>query len=274
MKALWSAVLMILGGVAGCGQNDFSLSQPEDTRSATRVLQDPDNGVETNPLSENQSNADASPTRQPIKLSPPTPVTGSYLVGELIDADRMPVKDAEVILREEGLEAHTVKTDSRGRYRVGIVSLQNVTSITAVTVSSQASLAIEKNILESLKLALQDANGGFQRLFQLQVNNMTVKGETSQLNYQVVVPPEQDNTNPVIMSLSVSETVGRIRVTVVARDAESGLAALAYSYDRGASWTSEPEKILPAGTVITPGLILVRDRANNRAANTITVAAQ
>jgi len=271
MKALWSAVLMILGGVAGCGQNDFSLSQPQDTRSATRVLQDPDNGVETNPLSENQSNADASPARQPIKVSPPTPVIGSYLVGELIDADRMPVKDAEVILREEGLEAHTVKTDSRGRYRVGIVSLQNVTSITAVTVSSQASLTIEKNVLGVLEGALEVANGRIQRLFQLQLN--TVRGGTSQLSYQLVIPPEQDKTDP-IMSLKVSEAFGGIRVTVVASDSESGLAALAYSYDRGASWTSQPEKILPAGTAITPGLILVRDRANNRAANTFTVAAQ
>jgi hypothetical protein len=272
MKALSKLALIAFGLMSGCGQSEFSLSQSRGPETAPQVLQNQERGVEQNAQTPNQSNADASPVeRQPTKVSPPIPVIGSYLVGELLDEARMPVKDAEVTLHETGIEPQSIKTDANGRYRVGVVSLLNVTSISVTSVSVKATLALGASARAALGQALEPESGTAQRLFQLQLRASATG--TTQLAYQLVVPPEQDKTIPK-MSLQIREVGGGIQVAITATDEQSGLAPLPFSYDRGVSWTSESTKTLPAGTVIDPGMIVVRDRANNRASNAVTIAAQ
>jgi len=260
-----------VGGLVGCGQSEFSLSQSQSPKPPARVAQDPERGVQTNPNSNSQSNADAIPVQQPKKVSPPIPVIGSYLVGELLNESRVPMKDAEVTVQEVGLEPTTVKTDANGRYRMGIVSLSTVTRISVVSGNSQASFAIDANVVALMEQALEGKSGEVEKLFQLQLSSL--RTGSARLSYQLVVPPEADKVNP-RMSLKVLEVAGGIQVTVTAVDEESGLAPQAYSFDGGLSWTDSSVRALPAGTNIGPGLIVVRDRANNRASNNITIVAQ
>lgn len=271
MKAASVVIYIMMGGLVGCGQSEFSLSQSQGPKPSARVAQDPDRGVETNPSSNAQSNADAIPAQQPKKVSPPIPVIGSYLVGELLNEARVPVKDAEVTVQEVGVEPTTVKTDANGRYRMGIVSLSNVTRISVANGNSQASFATDANVVALMEQALEGKSGEVEKLFQLQLASS--RTGSSRLSYQLVVPPELDNMNP-RMSLKVLEGAGGIQVTVTAVDDESGLAPEAYSFDGGASWTNSSVQTLPAGTNIRPGFIVVRDRANNRASNNITIVAQ
>ncbi|MEY2987333.1 MAG: hypothetical protein RJB13_854 [Pseudomonadota bacterium] len=270
MNFLSAIGLFVLGVSTGCGQSDFSLSQSQSGKPPARVNQDPESGVEQSRDSVNHSNADASPVQQqPMKVSPPIPVIGSYLVGELLNEELMPVKDAEVTVEEAGVEPLMVKTDANGRYRIGIVSLGNVTSISVKGVSFQATLPASAVLKSTLEQAVEDKSGNIQKLLQLRLS--TLRG-VSQLSYQLVVAPEQDKLSPQ-MTVQVSEVAGGIQVAVTAKDYESGLAELAYSFDKGVSWSRESIRTLPAGTTILPGTIVVRDRAGNRASNSITISA-
>lgn len=270
MKAVFNILALTLLLLAGCGHSEFSLSQSETPSGSAGELQDTERGVVRNPVVSSQSNADVLPAEpQPRKVLPPVPVIGSYLAGELLNESREALADAEVTLSEDGRVPVSVRTDRSGRFRLFVVNPSSVVSISTFVSGLETTLIVGAGERISLREALEDESGAFGSLFQLKLT--AASGGARVLESSLVVPPERDLIKP-IMSLSVREIAAGVEVTVTASDAESGLAAQAYSYDNGKNWIAANVFVLPAGSAISVGMVRVRDRANNIAMNTLLLA--
>lgn len=261
MKSLLliSLVLVVGCGESGFGQLGTSSKQPNKAaKTADASTQSGSSDQKAGTLTEPK----AEPT-----VVPPSSVLGSYLFeGIAVGHTGVSIPNADVILEEANREPQIAKTNASGRFRLTVAEVENVQKITLKRQTATGTISntvvftsVEWSRLKDVLIPIAES-GTASASKVLEISATATDGDP--LSVINIYDPAKDRTPP-RASFSMAEQGTLVKVTVQARDDESGLHALAYSFNGGATWGSQNSINAAANTVFQAGTIRVRDKAGN-----------
>lgn len=260
---VWLLVIAVL--TSGCGSLVYDSSTTTATSASGRLQDNKAPSVQTESASKQCCDAPSVQNDATAPI-PPVPVVGSFLAGFVIDEKGFPLANAKVILEEKGLSPVTKTSNAAGLVRLEIADPDNIERIAVQrkvagkTIENFVVLSLQQRQLAKVATYPADPAGSGvpENLLEMRAG-----AEGSPLILGRITNPAVDKTIPKI-NMNAFESGGQIVVDISGSDAESGLHPLPFSFDGGATWSTQTRWFLPLGSTIESGRVQVRDRAGNK----------
>lgn len=258
---VWLVAIAVV--VSGCGSLSYeSSSSSAASASGQSQNKKPSSGQ---PESGSKQCCDTgSPQNDSSAPIPPVPVVGSFLAGFVTGMDGAPLVNSTVVLEETGLPPVTKTSDANGLVRLEIADPNNIERISVQR--RVAGITVENLVVLTVQQRQLAAGATYSAGVSVPQNllEMRVAADGSPLVLGGIMNPALDKAIPKINYSSMPRSEGQVELIITGSDAESGLHPQPYSFDGGATWTTQTRWTLPAGYTIQPGQIQVRDRAGNK----------